>query len=72
VNSLGSPAARLHDEAVIDLLRDDPAFADEYLAAALKQANAAGGRDALQSALRHVVAASAYRLETRWSWFALP
>jgi len=35
-------------------LRDDPDFADEYLAAALDEADQAGGREALLAALRHV------------------
>ena len=31
-------ASRSHDEAVIELLREDPSFADEYLAAAMEEA----------------------------------
>jgi len=50
-------AARPHDEAMVDLLRDDPAFADEYLAAALEEADEPGGREALLRALRHVAQA---------------
>jgi probable addiction module antidote protein len=36
------------------MLRDDPAFADEYLAAALDEADLPGGQAALLTALRHV------------------
>lgn len=50
-------ASRPHAEAVIELLRDDPAFADEYLQAAMEQAEQEGGREALLSALRHVAEA---------------
>ena len=49
--------SRPHDEAVVELLREDPTFADEYLAAAMKQANQDGGREALLAALRHVAEA---------------
>jgi DNA-binding phage protein len=31
--------SRSHDEAVVELLREDPTFADEYLAAAMEEAN---------------------------------
>jgi probable addiction module antidote protein len=50
-------ASRPHAEAIIELLRDDPAFADEYLQAAMQQADEEGGREALLSALRHVAEA---------------
>ncbi len=50
-------ASRLHDDAVVELLRDDPSFADEYLAAAMEEVDQAGGRDALLAALRHVAEA---------------
>jgi len=50
-------ASRPHAKAVIELLRADPAFADEYLQAALAQADEEGGREALLSALRHVAEA---------------
>ena len=36
-------ASRPHDEAVLELLREDPAFADEYLAAALEEVDQDGG-----------------------------
>lgn len=50
-------ASRPHAEAVVELLRDDPTFADEYLQAAMEQAGEKGGREALLSALRHVAEA---------------
>ncbi len=46
--------SRPHDEAVVELLREDPTFAAEYLAAAMEEVNQDGGREALLSALRHV------------------
>ena len=46
--------SRPHDEAVVELLREDPTFADEYLAAAMEEVNQDGGREALLSAFRHV------------------
>jgi DNA-binding phage protein len=45
------------DEAVVELLREDPTFADEYLAAAMEQANQDGGYEALLAALCHVAEA---------------
>jgi len=42
---------------VVELLRDDPSFADEYLAAAIDEVNLEGGREALLAALRHVAEA---------------
>lgn len=48
---------RPHDEAVIELLRDDPDFAGEYLAAAFEEADRPGGREALLAALRRVAEA---------------
>lgn len=50
-------AARPHDEAMVELLREDPRFADEYLAAALAEAEQPGGQQALLRALRHVAQA---------------
>lgn len=52
-----SKASRPHDDAVVELLREDPAFADEYLSAALDEAGEPGGKEALLSALRHVAEA---------------
>jgi probable addiction module antidote protein len=50
-------ASRPHDDAVVELLREDPDFADEYLAAALEETDQPGGREALLAALRHVAEA---------------
>ena len=50
-------ASRSHDEAVVELLREDPSFADDYLAAAMEQANQDGGREALLAVLRHIAEA---------------
>ncbi|MBW8072995.1 MAG: putative addiction module antidote protein [Ferrovum sp.] len=50
-------ASRPHDDAVLELLREDPAFADEYLSTALDESNQPGGREALLTALRHIAEA---------------
>ena len=52
-----STASRPHDEAVIELLREDPAFADEYLTACTEGIDEPGGREALLMALRQVAEA---------------
>ena len=52
-----SKSSRPHDDAVVELLRNDPAFADEYLAVALDEAGQPGGRVALLGALRQVAEA---------------
>ncbi len=49
--------SRPHGEAMVELLRQDPAFADDYLSVALDEADQPGGREALLSALRHVAEA---------------
>lgn len=49
--------SRPHDNAVVELLREDPDFADQYLAAALDEADQPGGRAALLAALRHLAEA---------------
>ena len=51
------PASRAHDAAVVELLKADPDFANEYLAAALDEADEPGGQTALLAALRHVAEA---------------
>ncbi|WP_293225028.1 addiction module antidote protein [Ottowia sp.] len=51
------PASRPHDEAVVELLRTDPDFANDYLAAAMDEAGEPGGQAALLAALRHVAEA---------------
>ena len=42
---------------MVELLRQDPAFADKYLTAALDEADQPGGREALLSALRQIAEA---------------
>lgn len=49
--------SRPHDETVVELLRADPEFANDYLAAALDEADQPGGQIALLAALRHVAEA---------------
>ena len=48
---------RPHDAAVVELLKADPEFANEYLAAALEESDEPGGQAALLAALRHVAEA---------------
>lgn len=50
-------ASRPHDETMVELLREDPAFADEYLAASLEAVDEPGGQEALLMALRQVAQA---------------
>lgn len=50
-------ASRPHNDAVVELLREDPAFADEYLSASLAALDELGGREALLMALRQVAEA---------------
>lgn len=52
-----NPTSRLHDEAVVELLREDPAFSAEYLAVALGDADEPGRQESLLRALRHVAEA---------------
>lgn len=49
--------SRPHDEAVVEMLKADPEFANEYLAVALDQADQTGGHQALLAALRHIAEA---------------
>jgi probable addiction module antidote protein len=46
-----------HDDAMIEMLRDDPDFATEYLRTAFEEMDEDGGEAALLAALRHVVEA---------------
>lgn len=48
---------RPHDEVIVDMLRDDPDFAREYLAVAFDEADQPGGREALLLALRRIAEA---------------
>lgn len=47
-------ADRSHDEVVVEMLKADPEFADDYLAAALEEIEQPGGHQAMMTALRHV------------------
>ena len=51
---VNAPRDISHDETVVDMLKADPAFANEYLAAALEEAELTGGEAALLVALRHI------------------
>lgn len=46
-----------HDANVVAMLKADPDFANEYLAAALEEAQLPGGQSALLDALRHIAEA---------------
>jgi len=46
-----------HGLTVLEMLKADPAFANEYLAVALEEADQAGGQKALLMALRHIAEA---------------
>ena len=50
-------ASRPHDETVVELLRDDPGFADDYLAESLAAIDEPGGQEAFLQALRHIAEA---------------
>ena len=43
---------RPFEESVIELMREDPAYAEELLAVAMEEINEQGGREALLTALR--------------------
>lgn len=55
--TLNTPTSRPHEQTVIDMLRDDPEFLDEYLAVALDEIDQPGGQAALLAALRHIAEA---------------
>ncbi|WP_460131109.1 addiction module antidote protein [Pseudomonas sp. S1_E04] len=48
---------RSHEDSVLEMLRDDEAFALEYLSAALEEIDEAGGEDAFLVAIRRVAEA---------------
>jgi probable addiction module antidote protein len=54
---MNAPRDVRHDEAVVAMLKADPDFANEYLAAALEEAELPGGQVALLAALRHIAEA---------------
>ena len=45
------------DDAVVELLHEDPAFAEEHLSAALDEINQPGGHEVLLATLRHIAKA---------------
>lgn len=47
----------LHDEAMVEILREDPQFAKAYLHQAFIDIDEEGGQEAFLMALRHVVEA---------------
>ncbi len=49
--------SRNHDDAVIEMLRNDPDFATEYLKVAFEEMDEDGGEAAFLMALRHIVEA---------------
>jgi len=49
--------SRLHDDAMVELLREDPDFAQHYLHQAFIDIDEQGGQEAFLSALRHIVEA---------------
>lgn len=49
--------ARNHDETVIEMIRNDPDFAAEYLRVAFEELDEEGGEAGFLTALRHVVEA---------------
>ena len=51
-------ATRSHDEAMVEMLKADTTFADEYLAVALEEANQPGGKEVLLAALRQIAEAN--------------
>lgn len=50
-------SSRPFDDAMVELLREDPSLCDEYLATALDEVNLEGGQFALLAALRHIAEA---------------
>jgi len=52
-----SNSSRPHDDTVIELLREDPAFIGEYLGVAIAEVDQESGQQALLAALRHVAEA---------------
>lgn len=48
---------RLHDDAMVEILRDNPKFAKAYLHQAFLDIDEDGGQEAFLMALRHVVEA---------------
>ena len=51
---MNTPRDVSHDDVVVGMLKADPDFANEYLAAELDEAELPGGQAALLTALRHI------------------
>ena len=51
------PNSRLHDDAMVEILREDPDFAKAYLHQAFLDIDEDGGQEAFLMALRHIVEA---------------
>ena len=49
--------SKSHDESVIEMIRNDPEFAVEYLRIAFEELDEDGGQASFLTALRHVVEA---------------
>nr|WP_319563621.1 addiction module antidote protein [uncultured Rhodoferax sp.] len=54
---MNAPREVSNDDTVVAMLKADPDFANEYLAAALEEAELTGGQAALLAALRHIAEA---------------
>lgn len=54
---MNTQASRSHDVTVVEMLKEDPEFADAYLSAALEESGQPGGQQALLTALRHIAEA---------------
>ncbi len=52
-----SKSSRPHGDAVVELLHEDPAFAEERLSAALDEINQPGGHEVSLATLRHIAKA---------------
>ena len=57
--------SRLHDDAMVQLLREDPEFAQHYLHQAFADIDDEGGQQAFLAALRHEVFHSLAQLNQR-------
>ncbi|MES2075915.1 MAG: hypothetical protein V4462_09890 [Pseudomonadota bacterium] len=60
-------ASRPHDDTMVELLREDPAFLEEYLAVALDEAGEIGGQQVLSAVLRQVAKAQGIAAATKRS-----
>lgn len=60
-------ADRPHNEAMLELLHEDPGFADEYLAASIEALDEPGGHEAMLMALRHVARAQDMDAVAAWT-----